>query len=157
MGLTSHQSEVLSQGLEILETSKRLLIKGSAGVGKTYLVDELLKILSKGIPKYKSIYCSAPTNKAVAVLASKITEKENSPNLSLITIHSALKIGMVTDKNTGIKTFKPLISSNPKYMPLVGVALLIIDESSMIGEEMLGWIEEHATTNKTTVIFIGKN
>ncbi|ALN97317.1 hypothetical protein BOX09_gp74 [Flavobacterium phage Fpv1] len=155
MGLTSHQSEVLSSALEILETSKRLLIKGSAGVGKTFMVDELLKVLSKTIPKYKSIYCSAPTNKAVSVLAGKITEKEDAKNLSLITIHSALKIGMVTDKNTGIKSFKPLISNNPKYMPLVGVALLIIDESSMIGEEMLGWIEEHATINKTTVIFLG--
>lgn len=155
MGLTSHQTDILNESLEILETSKRLLIKGSAGVGKTFMVDELLKVLSKAIPKYKSIYCSAPTNKAVSVLAGKITEKEDTKNLSLITIHSALKIGMVTDKNTGIKHFQPLLSNNPKYMPLVGVALLIIDEASMIGEEMLGWIEEHATINKTTVIFIG--
>lgn len=155
MGLTSHQTDILNASLEILETSKRLLIRGSAGVGKTFLVDELLKILSKGVPKYKSIYCSAPTNKAVSVLAEKITDRETYNNLSLITIHSALKIGMVTDRHTGIKSFKPLISNNPKYMPLVGVALLIIDEASMIGEEMLRWIEEHATNNKTTVIFIG--
>jgi len=153
--LTEHQKDVINQCIEILKTSKRLLIKGSAGVGKTTVVDELLKSLSKGIPKYKSIYCSAPTNKAVSVLAGKITKKEEFKNLNLITIHSALKVGIVIDKNTGIKHFQPLLSNNSKRMPLVDVSLLIIDESSMIGEEMLGWIEKYATINKTTVIFLG--
>lgn len=153
MALSEHQEDVKGEALEILETSKRLVIRGSAGVGKTYMVDQLLKDLAKGIPRYKGIYCSAPTNKAVAVLAGKITEQY--PNLSLITAHSALKIGAKTDKNTGIKTFEPVLSNNPKYHPLVGVALFVIDESSMIGEKMLEYIEEHATANKTTVIFIG--
>lgn len=153
MALSEHQEDVKAQSLEILETSKRLVIRGSAGVGKTYMVDQLLKDLARAIPKYKGIYCSAPTNKAVAVLAEKITEKYD--NLSLITAHSALKIGARVDKNTGVKTFEPMLSNNPKYHPLVGIALLIIDEGSMIGEKMLEYIETHATTNKTTVIFIG--
>lgn len=153
MGLSPHQDEKKLEGLEILETSKRLVIKGSAGVGKTYMVDQLLKDLMRAIPKYKAVYCSAPTNKAVSVLAEKITEKY--PNLDLITAHKALKIGAKTDKHTGVKTFEPVLSANPKYHPLVGVALFIIDEASMIGEKMLEYIETHATTNKTTVIFIG--
>lgn len=34
MGLTPHQSEKLEDGLEILNKGNRLLVKGSAGVGK---------------------------------------------------------------------------------------------------------------------------
>lgn len=153
MALSEHQEDVKGQALEILETSKRLLIKGSAGVGKTYMVDDLLKTLAKAIPRYKGIYCAAPTNKAVAVLAEKITV--SYPNVSLLTIHSAMKIGAVTNKQTGVKTFEPILSNNPKYHPLVGISLLIIDEASMIGEKMLEYIEDHATKNNTTVIFIG--
>ena len=153
MALSEHQEDVKNQALEILETSKRLLIKGSAGTGKTYMVDELVKELSKAIPKYKLIYCSAPTNKAVTVLSGKINQEQS--NINLITTHKALKIGAKTDKDTGIKNFEPILSTNPKYHPLVGVSLFIIDETSMIGQKMLDYIEEYATNNKTLVIFIG--
>lgn len=156
MGLSKHQEDVMHEGLEILQGGKRLLIKGSAGVGKTFMVDSLIKILASGIPRYKSIYCAAPTNKAVAVLAGKIdvgSDELRNKKVSLITIHSALKIGKYTDEKTGLSGFRPMF--NEKYPPLKDVALLIIDEASMIGEEMLRWIEEHAITNNTTVIFIG--
>lgn len=156
MSLSTHQESVMHEGLEILDNSKRLLIKGSAGVGKTYMVNELIKQLAIKIPKYKEIYCSAPTNKAVAVLAGKIdleADELKGRKVSLITTHSALKISKYTDEKTGNVSFRPQISE--KYPPLKGVALFIIDEASMIGEEMLGWIEDHATRNNTTVIFIG--
>ena len=157
MALSQHQEDVMFEGLEILENSKRLLIKGSAGVGKTYMVNELIKELSKGIPSYKEIYCSAPTNKAVSVLAGKIDtqcEELKRKKVTLLTTHQALKITKYTDEKTGEMSFRP--QNNEKYPPLKGVALFIIDETSMIGEEMLGWIEEHAILQGCTVIFIGK-
>ena len=136
--LTEHQKEKLNQSLHILSQGDRLLIKGSAGVGKTFMVNELLKALqptTKGL-----LYCSAPTNKAVSVLKGKISLQEK--RLVFITTHAALKLQREIDNKTGEIHFKPNLNS--KYMPLMGVKLFIIDEASMISKELLGYIEEHA-------------
>ena len=61
MGLTTHQNEKLEDSLEILKVSNRILITGSAGVGKTFLVNELIKKLSLVMPSSRKIFCSAPT------------------------------------------------------------------------------------------------
>ena len=150
MGLTSHQNEKLEEGLEILKTGKRLLISGSAGVGKTFLVDTLIGKLSVKIPSKNKICCSAPTNKAVAVVKGKVQER---PNLEFATVHSALKIKRQVDYKTGAITFKPWFTD--KYPPLKGVRLLVIDETSMLNTELLEYVEKHAKKNNCTVIFIG--
>lgn len=150
MGLTAHQSENLDKSLSILEKEDRLLISGSAGVGKTYLVNELVKKLSLKIPSSKKIYCSAPTNKAVAVVKEKVDPRSN---LEFTTVHSALKIKKQVDYKTGEVTFKPYY--NEKYPPLKNVGLFIIDETSMLNTELLNYVEEHARKNKTIVVFIG--
>jgi exodeoxyribonuclease-5 len=149
MSLTAHQAEKLEESLTILENGKRLLISGSAGVGKTYLVNELIgRLIKKAMGK--KIFCSAPTNKAVAVLKGKVDER---PNLEFTTVHSALKIKRQVNYKSGAITFKPNFSE--KYPPLKGVGLLIIDESSMLSSELLKYVEEHALKNNCTVIFIG--
>lgn len=150
MALTSHQAEKLNESLNILRIGNRLRIIGSAGVGKTYMVDTLIEILSSGLKG--DIYCSAPTNKAVSVLQGKV---KAYPRLQFITTHAALKLKRNIDFKTGDISFKPSFDS--KYPPLKGVALFIIDEASMINEELLSYIEEHATKNNTKVIFIGDN
>jgi len=149
MSLTVHQLEKLEESLKILEKSDRLLISGSAGVGKTYLVNELIGRLSAQ-SKNKKIFCSAPTNKAVAVLKGKVEERNN---LEFTTVHSALKIKRQVNFKTGAITFKPNFSD--KYPPLKGIGLFIIDESSMLSSELLKYVEEQAISNKCTVIFIG--
>lgn len=151
MAITAHQDEKITELLEILQTSKRVVLKGSAGVGKTFSTDEIIDRLTASIPSYKRIYVSAPTNKAVGVLTSKINTIRK--NVLLLTTHSAMKIGMVVDRHTGKKEFIPRYSE--KNPPLKDVAIFIIDECSMIGEKMLEYIEEHATKQRCTVIFIG--
>ena len=138
------------QSLEILVTQKRLLISGSAGVGKTYLVNELIKRLRLKIPSSRKIFCSAPTNKAVAVVKGKVDEM---PNLEFTTVHSALKIKRQVNYKTGAITFKPFFSD--KYPPLKGVGLFIIDEASMLNTELLDYVEVHCKKNNCIAIFIG--
>lgn len=157
MSLTQHQSEILEQSLQILENNKRLVIKGSAGVGKTYMVNELLK----RIKVRKKIYCSAPTNKAVAVLKGKVDSKPissftNRPlEVEFITTHAALKLKRNIHSKTGEISFKPSYQRGEK--PLKGVGLFVIDEASMLNTELLGYIEEYANLYNVTVIFIGDN
>ena len=58
MNLSEHQNLKLNESIDVLEESKRLLIKGSAGVGKTELVKFLLQELQlKNYAKKGKIYC----------------------------------------------------------------------------------------------------
>lgn len=151
MALTLHQEEKAVEALELLEHSRAVLIKGSAGTGKTYLLDELIARLSVGVPSYKKIYGSAPTNKAVGVLTGKINSKVKQ--LELITTHKAMKISAFTDNKTGKKSFIPMFSE--KNPPLAGVKYLVVDESSMIDIRMHIHIIEHATRQNCKIIFVG--
>ena len=147
--LTEHQNDILSTSLNILKEKDRLLIKGSAGTGKTFLVGELIDNLELN----EKIICSAPTNKAVAVLRQLEDRIENSQYLEFITTHSALKLQRMINSKTGEVSFKPYYSD--KYPPLKGVQALIIDEASMLNEELLSYVEEFATKYRVKVIFLG--
>jgi ATP-dependent exoDNAse (exonuclease V) alpha subunit len=150
MSLTPHQQEKLGDSLDILKVGKRLLITGSAGVGKTFMVNELVKALRKTMSSSRKIVISAPTNKAVSVVKGKVEELDN---LEFATVHSSLKIKRNVNFRTGVVTFKPYYSE--KYPPLKGVGALIIDEGSMLNKELMKYVEEHATKNRCVVIFIG--
>lgn len=145
--LTDHQREIADQGIKILQRENRLLIKGSAGVGKTTLVNQLVKELIPYL-RVSKVCCSAPTNKAVRVLSSKMDLE-----CDFSSTHSALKMKKKTDNKTGEQTFKP--DFHYKYPPLKGVGLLVIDEASMLHSELLGHLEEYATAQNTKVIFLG--
>lgn len=156
MALTSHQQEKLQEALSKLKQQGRLksngraIINGNAGTGKTYLCKALVEELLIAIP-YGKIICSAPTNEAVGVLQDKVNIK--TARLTFSTVASVLNIRMRIDNKLHKKVFEPMI--NPQYPPLRGVKLWIIDEASMIGEKVLEWIEEHATKQQCTVIFVG--
>lgn len=115
------------------------------------MVGELIRILSQQIG-YKSdgIYCSAPTNKAVAVLKSKV---DNTDTVMFLTTHSALKLKRNVNFKTGKVTFRPSFSE--KYPPLKGCKYLVIDETSMLNSDLMNSIEEHAEKQNVKVIFIG--
>lgn len=152
--LTPHQEDILIQSLGILETGNRLVITGKAGTGKTTLVKFLLKELKRreidNVRKYNKSICSAPTNKAVKVLKSKMTEGVDENYFQ--TTHSALKLKRNINFKTGAVTFKPEKIYKGNY-PLKNVSILIIDEASMLNSKLLQYIEESALSIK--VIFIG--
>lgn len=147
--LTTHQKEKFNDVIELIDAKeKRILLKGSAGVGKTWLVHTIVKYLTTRT-KAKRIMCSAPTHKALSVIRTKVQVDE----VKFTTIHSALHYRSITDKKTGERIFRS--SPNPNWPPLNNIDYWIIDEASMVDSEMVKTIEECAEAQNTTVIFVG--
>ncbi len=111
---------------------------GVAGSGKTTLVTEIVKYISKQ-NKY-SIHCCAPTNQAVNILKSKfMVNKEVFVRSS--TIHALLHVSADLNVDDGEKVFilpkkhVTIFTTNKSY-------LVIIDECSMISHDMAKYILE---------------
>ena len=145
--LSEHQKEKFDEFCLKIETEKEILIKGSAGVGKTFLVSFIADYLKTKVASYR-ILCSAPTHKALSVIQSKINGE-----LKFSTLHSSLHYKAITDKTTGEREFVSVPSE--KYPPLKGIKYWIIDESSMIDTDMLKNIRLHAYRQGIKVIFVG--
>jgi ATP-dependent exoDNAse (exonuclease V) alpha subunit len=147
MALTAHQNENMEIGLAILEKEERLLIKGSAGTGKTYMLNEFIKAYS--IKNNVQVVCSAPTNKAVAVLKGKVDNRY----ADFQTLASLLKIRRKVNEENGEVTFEPVFSSRNK--PLQGVDIVFLDEASMVSNLNHSWLEEHAISMNVKIVYIG--
>jgi ATP-dependent exoDNAse (exonuclease V) alpha subunit len=147
--LTKHQQEKFREILNFIKQGETvILLKGSAGVGKTWLVHTLIKELTYTIKPFK-IMCSAPTHKALAVINSKVKIKL----VKFSTVHSALQYRSSINKETGKRVFSS--HPNDKWPPLKDIKYWIIDEASMIDTDMLKTILFHAKLQETTVIFVG--
>lgn len=142
MSLTIHQELVMNQIIDALQQGhRRIVLQGSAGVGKTYLVNEFIKRLDRNVS-----FLTAPTNKALAVLRDKTNR---SRNISFSTLHSALKLKRKFNAKTGELEF--VQEYNPKYPPFKKCKVLIVDEASMIDNVLLGYLEDYSFP----IIFIG--
>ena len=69
MKLTQHQHEIYNQIVESFKTESVILLQGSAGTGKTFLVKTLVDNLPVSQDK---ILISAPTHKALSVIREKV-------------------------------------------------------------------------------------
>jgi hypothetical protein len=125
--------------------NKRSLIytlSGSAGTGKTFLTNHIIKTIFRG----KRVLVSAPTHKAVRVIEAftKLTGKTAHslhglrPNFNL----SNFNIDKVKFESLGINKFN-------KY------DIIIMDESSMVGKDLYKLTKIRALQYNTMVIFIG--
>jgi exodeoxyribonuclease-5 len=147
--LTAHQEEKFKELKDLIgQRKQRILLKGSAGVGKTWLVHTLVKYLSQ-VSHPEKILCSAPTHKALSVIKNKVIVED----VNFKTIHSALQYRGIIDKETGKREFMSV--PNAKYPPLKGLKYLIIDEASMIDKKMVECIDNYASQQRTTVIYVG--
>ena len=158
--LTTHQQEVyeaivgdIQQNLSSIIRSNNLedhflSLSGPAGVGKSHLTTQILKgLMNSGT---RNICVTAPTNKAVKVLKDMI--EQICLNVDCRTIHSFLNIRSFKNYNTGEEKFKVQRTKNS----LPEASLLIIDESSMISEDLYCFIIEAFNRGQiNTVLFIG--
>lgn len=136
--------EVLS--LILTENKKRIVLKGSAGVGKTYLVQEILNVL-KARGFRGSYYVTAPTHKALSVLRTKVQQKTH---IIFKTIHSALGLTRKINEKTGEEFYTP--SKFKGFVPFDGGTLCVIDEASMLSTELLTFLENFP---RIVMLFIG--
>lgn len=103
-------------------TDQFLLLDGSAGTGKTYIIGHYVSTTNT------KCLVTAPTNEAVNQLQLAINKHNIKKQVSIVTTHVALGFGF--DTNTQQKTLKQI-----KIPNLDDYELLIVDEGSMVSEE----------------------
>jgi len=132
-------------------------LTGAAGTGKTFLTVQIIKHLIKkysdtehGGSFQQNFVVTAPTHKAVSVIAQMLQQQVIQVNCK--TIHSFLGIKPFIDYDKGTETFKVDKTKKEKEK----TTILIVDESSMIGEELFEYIQEAIEDGRVKVVlFIG--
>lgn len=127
------------------------LLEGWAGTGKTFLTSLLIEdVLFNTLGKTK-IAMTAPINKAVRVLKNSASFYDD--RLVYGTLHSLLGLKANIDKNTGQLKFSR--DYNTECM-LDECNYLVIDEASMLSDELFTMIDTFYVQNKQLkVIFVG--
>ena len=137
------------------------LLTGKAGTGKTTVVVQFLEELSNyniflrktgARAKTYTVYMTAPTNKATAVLRS-MEENFELPNINVeaMTTHSLLNLKLKNDYQTGKKH---LMQSETVYLAQgFEESIVIVDEYSMVDDALLEYIVRDL--GKCKIIFLG--
>ena len=117
---------------------------GAAGTGKTSVIGYLFE--SYRDLEFDSVCLTAPTHKATGVLADKA-----GPFIDCQTVHSLLGCRKNYNEDTGEIEFLP----DPDREQIKRYEVVVVDECSMIGDRLRGWIMEAAERNKTKIIWLG--
>jgi exodeoxyribonuclease-5 len=140
--LTADQAEALRKIEAAYEPGDFYLLTGHAGSGKMYLMQRLTKNM---LAKKHRIVLSAPTHKAVAVLARKLAEA-SIKDIPCRTIHSILSL-----------TPKPrtdrLVFERERDAEPVTADVVVVDECSMVSEDLYRHIKRHLPN--AFVLFVG--
>lgn len=138
--LTDHQEQTVKQVLN--EVKRRSYgLYGSAGVGKTYCLNYIVQTLRR---QNKVVFVTAPTHKALQVLRGKV---QHTPE-RFRTIHSFLGYKMYYQKEKVY--FKPVNNYIPPHCDY-----LILDEASMVNEEMVEVLAQYQEDYGLKVIPVG--
>lgn len=155
--LTKHQSDTYSSICikikNILDTKTlissdlseyMISLKGAAGTGKTYLTTHIVKFLKANDIDFT---ITAPTHKAVSVIAKILFDNEVESTCK--TIHSFLGVKPQIDYDTGVEKF--VIDKTVKQDQ--STTVLIVDESSMIDNQLYEYISDKLKSNRIGLVF----
>ncbi len=140
--LTTDQAEALHNIEAAFEPGGFYLLTGHAGSGKTYLMQRLTKNM---LAKKRQVILSAPTHKAVAVLARKLTEARIE-GVTCRTIQSVLSLR--PKPRTDRLVFERSRGAEP-----VTADVVVVDECSMVDEDLFRHIKRHLPN--AFVLFVG--
>lgn len=140
--LTPDQAEALRNIEAAFEPGSFYLLTGHAGTGKTYLMQRLTKNM---MANKRRVILSAPTHKAVTVLARKLAEAKIE-GVACRTIHSvlSLKAKPQTDR---------LVFQRDRGAEPVTADVVVVDECSMVDEDLFRHIKRHLPN--AFVLFVG--
>ena len=161
--LTPHQLEVfeeitskikdnLSKRVNSIPLSDRFLsLTGAAGTGKSYLTAAIVDEIDNTLPVGQyDIQITAPTHKALKVMKEMLFYSYDI-GVNCSTIHSFLNIKQNYDYETGAEIF-----TVDRGKDINKASLLIVDESSMVSNELFDFILEILKKGYVnTVLFIG--
>ena len=141
---------LISNFLKSYDSSNNFFIlEGSAGTGKSTLITT---ILEESTFSNKHIVYSATTNKAVSILKKY---SHNPEKYSFCTIHKLLNIKRKIN-NTGKEIYDvTLDNENIKVKSIYQYDIIIIDEASMISQELLSKLIKILNKIKGKIIFLG--
>lgn len=126
---------------------RAVVLEGYPGVGKTYVISQLIKEII--LMNHYSIAMTAPTNKAVKVLRKMASYTHRL--LTYKTIHSLLGLKEDVDSE-GIISFIPDFAVENKIQ---FIKVLIIDEASMLPDELFEMVDECVEKYGTRIIYTG--
>lgn len=142
---TQQQQVVIEKMEEFYTSPKRqgeyFLLSGFAGTGKTFSISHFIR----KIPRAK-VALTAPTNKAVRVL--EMMASSAGLSIETQTIHSLL--GLVVQQQQDSQVLKKKRESRLKDYSLV-----VLDECSMVNQELWQHIENEINSSRTKIIFMG--
>lgn len=123
-----------------------MLLSGSAGTGKTYLVSKVAEYMQSVY--FCDVLMCAPTNKAVKVM------RANCPytaNIKFTTIHSALGL------REEIDDYGNIIFRNQKLddVKIGDYNYVILDEASMVDDKLLKELLDAISATKIKILFVG--
>ncbi len=150
-GLKGDQPLVWDKLVELVESKelRGLLVAGSAGTGKTYVMSEFVKALKDmGL----AFAVTATTNQAVNVLKEKASSFMGRDQLkaNFRTIQSEMGFKMSRDKNGKQSLTKD------KYAESIDRDIIIVDECSMLDDFMFGRIKDKLEGDTTLkFVFVG--
>ena len=127
-------------------TSKFFTLKGYAGTGKTTIMRFLVKYIQTK-NKYNNVVFSSPTHRANAVL------KQNLENATVKTLHSVFGLSPEQDLEEFSIDSAKFTQQNETKIQFGDI--LIIDESSLINDDLYKFITNASEKMGIKVLFIG--
>lgn len=149
--LTKMQEQAARELFDYLlgKTDKDMyLLEGYAGTGKTYTISTVVEMFLTSV-KFSEVAVTAPVNKAVKILRN--TAQYTDTRLSYLTVHSLLGLKPKVSYNGEIEYVEDTYNE-PK---ITGMNVLILDEVSMLNDELFGKIYDYVADGSLKVIFVG--
>lgn len=141
--LNADQQIALKEIVASIDRGLPHLLTGYAGTGKTTLMQAVVADLKKRRSRF---VVTAPTHKAVSVLTRKLREAGLSDDAECMTLHRLLSLRPKSrgDRQVFVrsKNAKPVLAD-----------VVIVDECSMLGHELMQHIRRHLAMR--SVIFVG--